>query len=80
MVWKSRRIESDDQSQKRKECLPLDRSAIGADVVCSDSENAENRGPMHGKIFHAKIVQPAKYPPANGTREPHGATSRNVEE
>lgn len=24
--------------------------------------------------------QPAKYPPANGTREPHGATSRNVEE
>ena len=24
--------------------------------------------------------QPAKYPPTNGTKEPHGATSRNVEE
>ena len=42
----------------------MDRSAIGADVVCSDSGNAESRGPMHGKVFHAKIVLPwnAKYP------------------
>ena len=45
-------------SLKGKECLPLDRSAIGADVVCSDSENAESRGPMRGKVFHAKIVLP----------------------
>jgi hypothetical protein len=39
---------------------------------------------MHGKVFHAKIVfrrtPTAKYPPANGTKEPHAATSRNVEE
>ena len=33
-------------------------------MVYSDSENAECRGSMHGKVFHAKIVLPwnAKYP------------------
>ncbi|OCL06133.1 hypothetical protein AOQ84DRAFT_366071 [Glonium stellatum] len=83
VVQKSRRIETGDHFQRRS---PLDLSAIGINVVCSDSENAESRGPMRGQRSSISCEdrptverQVAKYASANGTREPHGATSRNVE-